>query len=416
MATKTVVCPECGSSAAPGRYACADCGALLAAVAATPRAYGAGPEPAPVAAPIAPEPATQPPFAPDPTTESPIAAAAQSPAAQPVAAVGSELEQPAASETPTSSGADGDTPVAPRTPRYLPSNGRPSRPRAGAEPPWIDVAAWDDEIGNASGLDAAAASAATAPGALALDDDTAVTPPDAVAPERAANVLDAAAPAVVAPLAAASLGATSPATWPPAGDRGPLPMPATRTPAGAYLPPSAVLDALDPAAAPGAADRGAARAKRSGASGGTARGLDLRRALGSLDLADDTPRAVIAVGAAIAAIGFLLPWANVLAGAGLLGGYFTQWGLAGPGHWIVIALLLGVVVIALAGAPTARWPVGLGAIALAALLVGMTWPYLFGVLGRSVGVWVVIAGALVLVVGGILDRGHRADPDGPPAG
>ncbi|MBA2720310.1 MAG: hypothetical protein H0U52_13885, partial [Chloroflexi bacterium] len=41
MATKTVVCPECGSPAAPGRYACAECGALLAAVAVTPRVYDA---------------------------------------------------------------------------------------------------------------------------------------------------------------------------------------------------------------------------------------------------------------------------------------------------------------------------------------------------------------------------------------
>jgi DNA-directed RNA polymerase subunit RPC12/RpoP len=37
MATKTVVCPECGSPAAPGRYACAECGALLASVALMPR-------------------------------------------------------------------------------------------------------------------------------------------------------------------------------------------------------------------------------------------------------------------------------------------------------------------------------------------------------------------------------------------
>ena len=40
MATKTVVCPDCGAPAAPGRYACADCGALIAAVAAPARAWG----------------------------------------------------------------------------------------------------------------------------------------------------------------------------------------------------------------------------------------------------------------------------------------------------------------------------------------------------------------------------------------
>lgn len=154
-------------------------------------------------------------------------------------------------------------------------------------------------------------------------------------------------------------------------------------------------------------------AARSSSAGRTSRGVKARGLLGSIDLAEDTTRAVIAVGAAIAAIGFLLPWAGVLAGAGLLGGYFTQWGLAGPGHWISLTFLVATVGVALAGPPTARWPVGLGAIVLAALLVGMLWPYLFGYLGRSIGIWVVLAGAIVLAVGGVLDRLGRHDPDGP---
>ncbi|HEY8988200.1 MAG TPA: hypothetical protein VIM39_04200, partial [Candidatus Limnocylindrales bacterium] len=40
MATKTIVCPECQAPAAPGRFACAHCGALLASVAVTARTYG----------------------------------------------------------------------------------------------------------------------------------------------------------------------------------------------------------------------------------------------------------------------------------------------------------------------------------------------------------------------------------------
>src|SRR5207249_3550270 len=39
MATKTAVCPECGAAAGPGRYACAECGALLAAVGTMPRSW-----------------------------------------------------------------------------------------------------------------------------------------------------------------------------------------------------------------------------------------------------------------------------------------------------------------------------------------------------------------------------------------
>jgi hypothetical protein len=37
MATKMLVCPECESAVAPGRFACASCGAMLASVASAPR-------------------------------------------------------------------------------------------------------------------------------------------------------------------------------------------------------------------------------------------------------------------------------------------------------------------------------------------------------------------------------------------
>src|SRR5580765_2558073 len=40
MATKLLVCPECASEVAPGRFACTSCGALLASVASAPRALG----------------------------------------------------------------------------------------------------------------------------------------------------------------------------------------------------------------------------------------------------------------------------------------------------------------------------------------------------------------------------------------
>jgi hypothetical protein len=46
----------------------------------------------------------------------------------------------------------------------------------------------------------------------------------------------------------------------------------------------------------------------------------------------------------------------------------------------------------------------------------MLWPYLFGFLGRSVGVWVVLAGAVLLVAGGLLDRRDRLVVAGPPVG
>ena len=71
------------------------------------------------------------------------------------------------------------------------------------------------------------------------------------------------------------------------------------------------------------------------------------------------PRHLIAAGSAIAALGFLLPWASVLAGTGLGGTYWTRWGLAGPGHWLIVLALLGLVGVAVAadvagGSPGSR--------------------------------------------------------------
>src|SRR5258705_858455 len=40
MATKLLVCPECGEAVGPGRFACASCGTVLASVAGAPRALG----------------------------------------------------------------------------------------------------------------------------------------------------------------------------------------------------------------------------------------------------------------------------------------------------------------------------------------------------------------------------------------
>ena len=39
MATKTVVCPECDSPLAPGRFSCSVCGALVASVATVSRSF-----------------------------------------------------------------------------------------------------------------------------------------------------------------------------------------------------------------------------------------------------------------------------------------------------------------------------------------------------------------------------------------
>src|SRR5262249_20595428 len=139
----------------------------------------------------------------------------------------------------------------------------------------------------------------------------------------------------------------------------------------------------------------------------------LAETLDGFGITADTPRRLIGAGAAIAALGFLLPWAEVVIGSGLAGSYWARWGMAGPGHWIVVALLGALVGGALAQDGLARVPVGPIAVGLGMLLVGLVWPYLFGVIGHAVGVWLVLVGALVLAAGGILDlrRHATASPD-----
>jgi hypothetical protein len=135
--------------------------------------------------------------------------------------------------------------------------------------------------------------------------------------------------------------------------------------------------------------------------------------LETLGITGDVPRRVIGLGAAVAALGFLLPWAEVVIGSGLAGSYWARWGMAGPGHWIVVAALVAISAIGLSRGRLAKVPLGVAGIVLGALLVGLVWPYLFGVIGHSVGVWLVLAGALLVAVGGFLDlrRHATATPD-----
>ncbi len=403
MATKAVVCPECGAAAAPGRYACAECGSLLAAVAALPRVWD--PELVLVR----------------PPTEPALLAVEPAVPAEPA-----ELDPPAVSVDGWTPHPGADTEQAWVDPDDAPLgslvDSEPELEPAVGAAPSAAMAAAEEPAANAAAPVAAAVEPVDAEPALApglaesagaepeLDPTPVQAPPSLDVAGRPADVLrPVPTPAYLQP-------ARLQPAWPPPGATGPQPQPAGRMPAGAYLPPSAFLDALDRATAgpaqPPAVTGPAGSAPRAATTEARSR-FDLSSLVARLDLAAETPRAVIAVGAAIAAIGFLLPWANVLAGAGLLGGYFTQWGLAGPGSWIVLTLLVGLVGVALAGAPTARWPVARAALALAAVLVGLVWPYLFGVLGRSIGVWVVLAGAAVLLVGSIVDRGERHDPEGP---
>lgn len=174
------------------------------------------------------------------------------------------------------------------------------------------------------------------------------------------------------------------------------------TPAGAYLPPSAILPPAEdlplpvPAAAPQSQPVAAVAAPAPSEFG-----------VDTFGLAAEAPAQLIAAGAAFASVGFLLPWADVVIGSQRFGGgFFDQWGLAGPGHIVVLCLLLGLCAMALAGRRLPSLPrPSIPAIAVASLLAGLVWPYLFArSFEPSVGVFAVAVGALVIAAGGGLDR------------
>jgi hypothetical protein len=206
--------------------------------------------------------------------------------------------------------------------------------------------------------------------------------------------------------------------WPPDGatqlPAWPIPEPAQRPRAGAYLPPSALLttiaepDEIASADEPRVATAGAAHASVAIADRPSTETAEAgaRPRMPGIDPA--FPPQVIVVGAGLTSLGFLLPWAAIVIGSGRIGGYLEQWGLAGPGHLI---LLIAVIALGAAASQVDRLPgwarPGIPALVLTGLLVGILWPYLFGSFQTSIGVYVTLVGALVLGVGAALELWHR---------
>ncbi len=192
-------------------------------------------------------------------------------------------------------------------------------------------------------------------------------------------------------------------TWPQVDPAVAAPQEPRRPPAGAYLAPSAVLGAVDRASRASAAADVAETARPQATTGdreAPTSHVSLVDSIDALGITADMPRRLIAIGAGVAALGFVLPWVNGL--SGFIADYTSRWGMAGPGHWIVVAVLAAVVLLANTGGIAERLPVAVPAVALAALLVGLVWPYLFGGGSGAVGVWTVLAGSIVLAAGGAL--------------
>jgi hypothetical protein len=224
-------------------------------------------------------------------------------------------------------------------------------------------------------------------------------------------------------------------SWPPPGDRGVVAAPEPRTPAGAYLPPSAVLPPLDAplglpsvraAAVAGsvAAQAGAVPPPSGNVPAGVAdaaptgranRGLaGLSGLLGPLRITTSASRPAIAMGAGLASLGLVLPWVNTLPGGNPFANYFDRWGLVGPGGWIPLAGLVALLLVAAGWGRVVSWPIGLPAVAASAFLAGLLFRYVFGGFGWAIGIWFSVVGAIVLLIGGVLERSARHEPADQP--
>lgn len=126
----------------------------------------------------------------------------------------------------------------------------------------------------------------------------------------------------------------------------------------------------------------------------------------ALSLTDPARRAeaigwLAVAGAAVGAAGFLLPWARTVIGADGVG-YLDTWGFAGPGHPLVVLVLLAVLALAVVKNPIPAWArLGIPGLAFGSMLVGMLWPYVFGPLGPLPGAYLSLFGAVVLIVAAI---------------
>lgn len=469
MATKTIVCPECQAPVVSGRFACAQCGALLASVALTPRSNGRADhsiEPD-VAATVAP---------PDlPTRRRDASATRRDDESTVVARTAARSRRTpvapawthslAAEPEESAPGADERWDDQPLTVGHTTAVAEPAVPPAvamAANP--VAPATVSDVLARSAlapaverkaapiaAVKAAAVSkvrrrAAPDPEALAriaplaeplpvAETDAvaevarAPAPPTFVQPERAriepavharvaraepAARVEPAGPAQAAPRPEPFVRPDVVPAWPPPGDRGPLAEPVARTPAGLYLPPSAVLPPGEALPLPVAAKAEARAPSDVPSAGATSERPSAADRLAQLDLPADTPRRVVAIGAVIVVLGFLLPWTASPTGNDVLGDYLLRWGLAGAGAWIIVALLIGLAGLTLAGGRLATVPVGLPGVAVAMLVLGLAWPYLFGFGGRAVGIWVVVAGLLLLAVGGLLDMRASRHGNEPP--
>jgi hypothetical protein len=368
MAAQSIVCGTCAAVVPYGRLSCPTCGELLASAAGGRRAATAARQ-------VPPDVLYEADAGPDATVVD--GQLSLEPGGRDL-----DAELPWTSEVPaTTAGIAADGPDAPAA-----------------------RAAWPDDVVDLAGADddGLVAPAGDADGSLDDIDDAGGLTSSTAGPSWA--------------LAGMSLGGSPTPSYMPRPGLGPAAAPAAFAGPGAYVPP---MPAAAPAAAvlparawvghaaiadaPAVPDQPVADPAPASVDLGAERRARFAEFVGWLSVA----------GAAFAAVGFLLPWGMVMIGASGVG-YFDRWGMAGPGHLLIVLGVLATLVLAFVRNPVPVWirtgVVGLG---LGSLLFGLVWPYLVGPLGSGPGVLIVAVGAAALAVSGVLaliaDRHAEAD-------
>ncbi|HET8784636.1 MAG TPA: hypothetical protein VFM38_03315 [Candidatus Limnocylindrales bacterium] len=425
MTAQSIVCGACAAEVPYGRLSCPSCGELLASVAGSRRSAASAaarvvpnvlyePPAAPTAAKVVEGEVSRAPSVRDPEGELPWAGpTATQAAAGGVAATvddgmggGEGLFDDEASGLPTWTPSPSTVPWGSaadlnggRTPAYMPRPGlrQPTPqppPQSAIEPdaltepdPWPtpEVRPVDEPrpepVWPADALAAATAAATVAAGTTPA---AAPVPPSGTAPSTAT-------PSPATP---------SPATPPPAVHP-PLaaPVQAFAGP-GAYVPPMPITV---PAGLPAPAREWAGHPESEAAEGAVAGEKGRRVDPDARERLLEFTRWLSVAGAAFAAVGFLLPWGQVVIGSGDTG-YFGRWGIAGPWHIVVALAVLAILGLALIDNKVPVWlRTGIAGLGLGALLLGLVWPYLtLSALGMGPGALIAGIGAAALVVSGIL--------------
>ena len=114
---------------------------------------------------------------------------------------------------------------------------------------------------------------------------------------------------------------------------------------------------------------------------------------------------LVVVGTWVSAVAFVLPWASA---NGL--GYLESWGLYKPSHVLVFFL---VVIVALVALLPFRIPpvirLGLVPLLLGGFEVGLFWEWV-GSQSLGIGIWTLIVGAVLCIVGGVAVASRLLEP------